>query len=627
MPKVTKLWDFFTRSEADKDKAICKDCEKTLNCKKGTTSSIRIHLRSMHPELYEECERGEAQLASGYRSGKRLNKDDDDEDAGAAPAPTPKRAKRQVQKYDGDSPRQKDLEAAVVEWMCFANVPFSMMDNKMWRVMMEKFDPKFICRSRSTYSRDRVPALYADLRKEVDAALDKDLGGQDGIAFTSDLWTSRNNDAYISLTIHYVDKGFRLKRFLISCSPFPGQHTGQLIAEKLDPVIVGLQLPETCHRWCVSDRGSNMVAAVRLSDQFYDQYFCVDHTIHLVVTQAIAASQRFGALIEKCKRLASHLNQSTISRGLLKRTAEGSDERYVKVMQSCPTRWNSEYLTITSIIANAKSLEVLWAEQCQFADRIPTPQEWPILEEAVKILKVFYVASEVLSADSTPTIQEVVPQLYNIEEQLKMDFTHEEVQELADNLAEKLNSRLPRLGTTIMVNAMASMLDPRFKGMLLKTVDRYEDTKAALQVTFEESQSLLSRESTPMSQDEEEEDESHLTPSQLFRKRELRAHPAPSLRRHNSVNSIKSELKVFLETRACEEDEDIMQWWGANARTFPKLARVARKIFCIPASSTSSERTFSSAGRVVTDRRTNLEPDLVEKVVFIKENLLKLRNY
>ena len=47
------------------------------------------------------------------------------------------------------------------------------------------------------------------------------------------------------------------------------------------------------------------------------------------------------------------------------------------------------------------------------------------------------------------------------------------------------------------------------------------------------------------------------------------------------------------------------------------MAALARRYLCIPATSAPSERTFSTAGNVVTQKRTRLSPDLVATSVFL----------
>ncbi|CAM9648884.1 unnamed protein product, partial [Chrysoparadoxa australica] len=51
---------------------------------------------------------------------------------------------------------------------------------------------------------------------------------------------------------------------------------------------------------------------------------------------------------------------------------------------------------------------------------------------------------------------------------------------------------------------------------------------------------------------------------------------------------------------------------------FPYLQGVARKFLCIMPSSAPSERVFSSSGALITDKRTRLKPDRVEKIMLLK---------
>ena len=53
-------------------------------------------------------------------------------------------------------------------------------------------------------------------------------------AITTDLWTSRARDSYISITVHFVDELFRLHRWTPFCSPFTDRHTGENIQEVVD---------------------------------------------------------------------------------------------------------------------------------------------------------------------------------------------------------------------------------------------------------------------------------------------------------------------------------------------------------------------------------------------------------
>lgn len=64
-----------------------------------------------------------------------------------------------------------------------------------------------------------------------------------------------------------------------------------------------------------------------------------------------------------------------------------------------------------------------------------------------------------------------------------------------------------------------------------------------------------------------------------------------------------------------------LKWWSVNCVRFKDIGRVARQFLSIPASSVASERIFSSAGTVIGNRRSNLDPSQVERLVFLNHNL------
>ncbi|GLV46489.1 hypothetical protein CBL_20818 [Carabus blaptoides fortunei] len=76
----------------------------------------------------------------------------------------------------------------------------------------------------------------------------------------------------------------------------------------------------------------------------------------------------------------------------------------------------------------------------------------------------------------------------------------------------------------------------------------------------------------------------------------------------------KMELEKYLKIAAPDIEENILDWWKSNERTFPRLAQLAKKNFCIQGSSVPSERVFSRGGLVVSDRRTCLSTEHVEQL-------------
>jgi len=68
----------------------------------------------------------------------------------------------------------------------------------------------------------------------------------------------------------------------------------------------------------------------------------------------------------------------------------------------------------------------------------------------------------------------------------------------------------------------------------------------------------------------------------------------------------------------------MMDFWRENHAVLPQLFKVACRIQCVPDSSSASERVFSTAGRLLEKRRTNLSRDSTNSLLFLHSNVQKL---
>jgi len=57
------------------------------------------------------------------------------------------------------------------------------------------------------------------------------------VSFTFDLWSSRGQHSYMSLTCHYLTKQFQLKNKTLGCMYFPGEHSGQAIFSEIKQAV------------------------------------------------------------------------------------------------------------------------------------------------------------------------------------------------------------------------------------------------------------------------------------------------------------------------------------------------------------------------------------------------------
>ena len=92
-------------------------------------------------------------------------------------------------------------------------------------------------------------------------------------------------------------------------------------------------------------------------------------------------------------------------------------------------------------------------------------------------------------------------------------------------------------------------------------------------------------------------------------------------RKKISRNSLlRTELMEYYNTDDIEPEGDPLKWWKTNAIKFPNVAKYAKCILGIPATSVPSERIFSTAGNIITEQRSALLPENANKLIFIKHN-------
>lgn len=83
-------------------------------------------------------------------------------------------------------------------------------------------------------------------------------------------------------------------------------------------------------------------------------------------------------------------------------------------------------------------------------------------------------------------------------------------------------------------------------------------------------------------------------------------------------DSTYCEIDEYIAYKVARDDHlDLIKWWIERSDLFPKLAKLALFVHCLPAGATPSERCFSTAGNVLTDKRTNLNVEQIENIIIL----------
>lgn len=162
---------------------------------------------------------------------------------------------------------------------------------------------------------------------------------------------------------------------------------------------------------------------------------------------------------------------------------------------------------------------------------------------------------------------------------------------------------------------LATILDPRFKNLATFA----ELSHAAWHMLRE----LYENENAGEIQEGAGTNETHFIlndfvafPSTLGKKRKL----AEFLQEVGEQRYHANEVDRYYLEAPMQLDEDPLTWWKSKQTQYPNLSQIARRYLCIPCTSVPCERLFSDAGNVITKKRASLDPETVEKLMFLYEN-------
>ena len=80
------------------------------------------------------------------------------------------------------------------------------------------------------------------------------------------------------------------------------------------------------------------------------------------------------------------------------------------------------------------------------------------------------------------------------------------------------------------------------------------------------------------------------------------------------------EVRRYTEVAPLALTENPLSWWKIHEEVYPSLAKLAKRYLCVPGTSVSAERVFSTAGDIVTAQRSTLTSEHVDQLLFLSKN-------
>ena len=133
--------------------------------------------------------------------------------------------------------------------------PYQTVNDPGFHAMLNMFDPRYVPMDWKTLANNYIPKLYDKERERIC----RDLFDVGYYALTTDIWTSRHNEAYAGIAVHLL---MPLISYLLVTLKFPETYTGSNIAEELQEILTNWKLPQDKISAITTDNGASIVDAL-----------------------------------------------------------------------------------------------------------------------------------------------------------------------------------------------------------------------------------------------------------------------------------------------------------------------------------------------------------------------------
>ncbi|KAL1472965.1 hypothetical protein MTO96_039036 [Rhipicephalus appendiculatus] len=425
-------------------------CYAILKTPTGTTTTLATHLKR-HPDdfgAYEKelCARQSSKCATVAK-------------------PTvlqPSVADRYKPKLKSTAPKAQQMTKAIAGFVVRGMHSYNVVEELGFLAIVNAAIPEYVVPSRTTFSRTIIPELYASKKRSLmdnlQAVIDS---GVEAISITTDGWTSRANESYLSVTCHVMDSSFQQHVHALACTEMAEAHTAGNLVVFLKSVMKEWALPDrgTVPVHIVTDNGRNFTAAIAQSPWIGIKR--LGHTLQLCVSDVKREVPGLSQLCAKARAIVGRYKKSPKARARLIEVQREMQLDVLEVVQDVPTRWNSEHQMMSRLLKLRKPITVELSE-CDGVDNL-TAAEWKLMTADVKVLDPLAQATTVLSGDKYPTLSQVIPLLECTSIVLaRYAAQSDESSTIAVCLARSIKARFPAVKTS-EDTALAMLLDPRFK--------------------------------------------------------------------------------------------------------------------------------------------------------------------
>lgn len=538
---------------------------------------------------------------------------------------------------------------SIVKYIALDMLPLSHTEGQGFIQFVKALSPDYVIPSK-TVIKSRIEALYQSVRNDILTT----LRPFPDVSITTDTWTSRSAISFITITVHAIDELWNLYSVTLDTLEMTESHSSANIYHHLCNALSAWNLAEKTIA-VVHDNARNMVAAMRGSStadiNIGQSVRCFCHSLQLVVEKAFN-EEHFQAYLQKVSAIVGHFKHSYKATNALKDAQKLHNLPDHSLISYCVTRWNSAYTMIERLLEQKQAVESVllnpeFTTTAMCKKLLLSNLEWNYLRDLIRILKPFEVATKIMSSQSESTSGMVRPLIHSIIDKfLTLDDSDDppKIQSLKEVFRDELEARFLEENCD-SVSALACFLDPRYsytiyfyvnneiilKNRIIKFIyvliycryknmaDETQEFRESVQSKILEIMAKENFEETPGAVTKNK-DLDYLFNCEAFSQSFERMASFESENPNYLDDVNEREIDSFKMEPNIPLGDNPLHWWHSKRHKYPKLASLARRYLGVPASSTPSERAFSTAGNIISSKRNCLLPENANLLIFLYQN-------
>lgn len=608
----SKVWKYFGfvpnedgSGPSDSDSPKCKLCLKNVSARWANTSNLLNHLKLHHISEYKEIARARSSTEISSSSRKSKVKTDGQQ--------TLEQCIEKVKKFSTSSKEHRKLTEVVTNCIVRDVMPVYTVDKTGFRAMIQALNPRYQLPHKDYFSRVAIPSMYENTREQISLKMKKEAHY---FSATTDLWSSCTSEPYLSLTVHYIDTEWNLQSHCLQANYMPEDHTGEQLQDALSTSFDEWNLDSRKLVAITTDNGSNIKLACQLLK--FKRLSCFGHNLDLAINKGLKDS-RIDRVLGLCRKVIASFSYSWKRQRDLKEIQQQKDLPLKKLKGDVCTRWGSTADMVERILEQQDAIRAVLSQDRKVSHLVPSWQDFDILNSVLEAVKGFKDLTDLLSGEKRVTCSAIKPLIEVIHDKIVIprDDDTTMTTEIKQRIKSDLDGRYQSDEMSSLLDTCA-FLDPRFK-------DKFSLEDETV-VTLMNEIEMLDELERASGIEQPTEDDSPEPPRKKGKFSAIFGTSSSSSSKANmhdvSVSDrVKREVDMYLQYPRLDIDESPLKWWQLECNRMPLLSVAARKYLCVCATSVTSERVFSVGGQLVNSRRSRLNPEKVNNLIFLAKNL------